>query len=367
MNKPIINKQTVIFKNKPAVIGRYALVGPKEGEGPLKDYFKHVLNQDKFGEKTFEKAEKKMLETVVFSAIEDARLKLDEVGALLSGDLLNQIISSSFAARKFRTSFIGLFGACSTMAESLALGACLVDGGYFNTVACATGSHFSTAERQFRGPIELGSQRPPYAQWTVTAAACTVLSAETQGNGCVNLNCNKQNDNAVPPNKVTAHKKTKNKTPRVTAATFGKVIDYGVSDVFNMGAAMAPAAMATLTAHFADTGTAPADYDHIFTGDLGKLGSDILRDLMAEKGYQMGQNYSDCGAMIFHRGQNTFQGGSGCGCSAAVLNSYIMDKLQDGTFKKVLFAATGALMSPTSSQQGESIPGISHAVVLESD
>jgi stage V sporulation protein AD len=208
--------QTVQFPNRPKVIGRHAVVGPKEGQGPLKGYFKDILKDDKWGEKTFEKAEKKIMEHAVFAAIENAKVSLDEVDVLFSGDLLNQIISSSFVARRFNTSYIGLYGACSTMAESLALGASIVNAGYFNTVACATGSHFSSAERQYRGPLELGNQRPPYAQWTVTAAACSVVSAKASDGG------------------------GKRAKIAVTGATFGKVVDYGVTDINNMGAAMAP-------------------------------------------------------------------------------------------------------------------------------
>lgn len=328
-------KQTLLFPNRPRIIGRAAIVGPKEGEGPLKPYFKKVLKNDRYHEKTFERAEKKMMEEVIFDAIENAGLKTDEVDLLLSGDLLNQIITSSFAARRFNTSYVGLYGACSTMAESIALGAALVNAGYIETVACATGSHFSTAERQFRGPLELGNQIPPYGQRTVTGTACSILSGAA-GHGVA-----------------------------VTGATFGKVTDYGISDVNNMGAAMAPAAMTTMQAHFKDMGTAPEDYDMIFTGDLGKLGSDILRDLMAEKKYQLGQRYSDCGALIFDSKQKTMQGGSGCGCCAVTLNTYILDKMESGEWKKVLFLATGALMSTVTSQQGESIPAVSHAIVLE--
>ena len=220
------------------------------------------------------------------------------------------------------------------MSESLALGACLVDGGYAKNVICSTVSHFSTAEKQYRFPLELGNQRPPVSQWTVTGSGCTILS--NKGNGSY-----------------------------ISMATFGKVTDYGVSDVNNMGAAMAPAAMETLVEHFNDTGTTPQDYDLIVTGDLGKLGSEIFRDLMEHSGYKLGENYCDCGQMIYGRDQKVFQGGSGAGCSASILNSYILDQMANGVYNKVIFMATGALLSPLSSQQGETIPGISHAVVIE--
>ncbi len=329
-------QQTVFFKNKPIIIGHYSIVGPKEGKGPLRDYFSKIEEDDLFGQKTYEKAERTMIEQSLRGAVENAGIKFGDVRLFLSGDLLNQIISSSYAARSFDVPYVGVFGACSTMAESLALGACLVDGGHFDTVACATSSHFSTAERQFRFPLELGTQRPPTSQWTVTGSGSTILSCKGHG-------------------------------PRITCATFGKVTDYGICDVNNMGAAMAPAAMNTLIAHFKDTKTKPEDYDLILTGDLGKLGSEILIDLMEDHGYKLGLNYKDCGQMIFKRNQNVLMGGSGCGCSATVLNSIILDKIIKGEYKKVLFMATGALLSTTSSQQGESIPGIAHAIVIEGE
>lgn len=331
-----MGKQTIEFKNKPVIIGSYSIVGPKEGKGNFGRYFNYVVKDDCFGEESYEKAEKKMLESAIVGAIEDAKIKPSDIGIILSGDLLNQIISSSYAARNFDVSFLGLFGACSTMAESLAVGSTFVDSGYFDRVACATGSHFSTAERQFRFPLELGNQRPPSSQWTVTGAGATILSKTGKG-------------------------------PRITMATFGKVIDYGVNDVNDMGAAMAPSAMDTMLAHFRDTGRTPDDYDLIVTGDLGKLGSEILIDLMEAQGIKLGLNYNDCGQMYFTRNQNTLSGGSGCGCSATVLNSFIIQKLRKGELGRVLFMPTGALMSTTASQQGETIPGVCHAIVIESD
>lgn len=328
--------QTVKFKNKPAIIGSYSIVGPKEGKGNFGQYFDKVLEDDCFGEKSYERAEKKMLESVINGAIKKAGIKPDDVNLLLAGDLLNQIISSSYAARNFNFAFLGLFGACSTMAESMAIGASLVDGGLFETVVCSTGSHFSTAERQFRFPLELGNQRPPTSQWTVTGSGACVISSRGSG-------------------------------PRISMATFGKVIDFGVNDVNDMGAVMAPAAMNTMLAHFRDTQTTPDDYDLIVTGDLGKLGSEILIDLMEDEGIKLGLNYNDCGQMYFTRNQNTLSGGSGCGCSATVFNSFIMQKLKEGEYKRVLFMPTGALMSTTASQQGETIPAICHAVVVESE
>lgn len=326
--------QTIKFKHSPKIIGNYAIVGPKEGEGTFKDYFDYVVQNDNFGEDTYEKAERKMLEHSIMGAADKAGISTKDIDVLLCGDLLNQIISSSYAARSFDLCYLGVFGACSTMALSLAMGSAFIDAGHFQNIACATSSHFSSAERQFRYPLELGNQRPPTAQWTATAAGCSILSS--QGDG-----------------------------PIITSATFGKVIDFDICDVNNMGAAMAPAAMSTMLAHFRDTNTTPDDYDLIVTGDLGKLGSEILIDLMEEEGIKLGINYCDCGQMMFKHDQNVFMGGSGCGCSASVLNSFILKKIREGVYKKVLFMATGALLSPTSCQQGESIPGVAHAVVIE--
>ena len=329
-----IGENTVIFKNKPKIASSYSIVGKKEGEGPFKDYFDFILNDDLCGKKSYEIAERHILEHAIFGAVDKGHINLKDIDFIIGGDLLNQITSSSFAARHFEKPFIGLYSACSTMSESLAVGACLVDGGFARNVVCATVSHFSTAEKQYRFPLELGNQRPPVSQWTVTGSGATVLA-------------------------------NKGKWPYISMATFGKVTDYGINDANNMGAAMAPAAMETLLSHFKDTNTQPSDYDLIVTGDLGKLGSEILRDLMEHSGYKLGENYCDCGQMIFGRNQKVFQGGSGAGCSASILNSYILKQMNKGVYNKVLFMATGALLSPTSTQQGDTIPGIAHAVVIE--
>lgn len=331
-----IGNQTVKFDNMPGIIGNYSIVGPKEGKGPMGKYFDCVMDDDMCGQDSFEKAERAMLEKTVFKCIEKSGLSVKDIQILLAGDLLNQIISSSFTARDLNCCFIGLFSACSTMTESIALGSCLVDGGYFDNVLCCTCSHFATAERQFRNPLELGSQRPPTSQWTVTGAGATIID---------------RSDNS----------------PFVEMVTFGKVCDYGVNDVNNMGAAMAPAAMHTLKTHFDDTGRKPEYYDAIFTGDLGKFGSEILIDLMEKEGYLLTHKYHDCGMLIYDKEQKTFMGGSGCGCSASILNSFVIEKLRKKEYKNVLFLSTGALLSPTSCQQGESIPGIAHAIVLRSD
>lgn len=329
-----IGDHTIKFSLPPKIIGGYAIVGPKEGASPLAKYFDYVLKYDSFNEKTYELAERKMLEQAISGALDKANILATDVDLLLSGDLLNQIISASFSARQIQTAFIGMFGACSTMTESLAVGACLIDGKCANKIACATSSHFSTAERQFRNPLELGCQRPPTSQWTVTGAGSTILS--TTGEGHI-----------------------------ITHATFGKVIDFGINDMNNMGAAMAPAAADTLKNLFDDTKTTPSDYDLIVTGDLGKLGSEILIDLLENYGYKIGENYCDCGQMIFSNRQHAYMGGSGCGCSASVMNSYVLSKLDKGDYKKVILMSTGALVSTTSTQQGETIPGIAHAIVVE--
>ena len=330
-----LGKQTLLFRNKPKVVGSYSVVGPKEGRGNFGKFFDKILEDDLFGEKSYEAAESKMLKLAITEAINNAKINKDEIDALFAGDLMNQIISSSFAARKLDIPYLGLFGACSTMAESLIMGSCYVDGGFARYVACATGSHFSSAEKQFRFPLELGTQRPPTSQWTVTGTGCTILGNTSTSN------------------------------IYIENATIGKVVDWNVTDANNMGAAMAPAAMSTLKAHLDDTGRTPEDYDLILTGDLGKLGSEILMDLMEYNGYKIGNNYNDCGQMIFSNTQKTFMGGSGCGCGASILNSYVYSRMRNNELKSVLFIATGALMSTVSSQQGNSIPSIAHAVSIK--
>lgn len=327
-------EQTFKLKKQPKIIGSYSIVGPKEGAGNFGDYFDYVMKNDYFGEKTFEKAERKMVETAITGVIEKAKLQPKDIDILCAGDLLNQIISSSYAARAFQFPYLGVYGACSTMAESLAVGAILVDGGYCKNVVCCTGSHFSTAERQYRFPLELGNQRPPTSQWTVTGAGASVLSLSGEG-------------------------------PKITTVTLGRVVDWGVNDVNNMGAAMAPAARDTLLTHLKSTNTTPDDYDLIVTGDLGKLGSEILIDLMDDEGITLGTNYSDCGQMYFRRNQKTLCGASGAGCCATVFNSYIMKKFRYGQYKKILFMPTGALLSTTATQQGDTIPCVCHAIVIE--
>lgn len=326
--------QTLTFGNMPRLIAGMSVVGKRESEGPLGKYFDRVEPDPKMGRNTFEQGESAMLKTAIEGAANKAGMTVYDFDALFAGDLLNQLVSSSYAAREMPVSYFGLYSACSTMTEALALAAATVNAGYYETAACATASHFATAERQYRFPLEYGCQRPPYAQWTVTAAGCSVVAADGDG-------------------------------PAITHATIGRVVDLGITDANNMGAAMAPAAMDTLFAVLDDTGMDVSDLDGIFSGDLGRLGSEILRDLCREKGVELGQRYADCGDMMFSRGQNCYSGGSGAGCSASVLNSFILKKMKEGCYRRVLLMATGALMSPTTSFQGESIPAVCHGVILE--
>ena len=326
--------QRIVFERQPRIVAVSTIAGTKECEGIVGRYVETALADDMFGESTYEKAECKMLSHVIDGAITNAHLDRGEVDLIISGDLLNQIISASFAARDFSVPFLGVYGACSTMAESLALAAAFVDGGYFRHVVAATGSHFASAERQYRYPLELGCTRPPQSQWTVTGAGASLVAGEGDG-------------------------------IRITSATLGKVVDYGITDVNNMGAAMAPAAADTILTHFRETGEEPDAYDLIVTGDLGALGSRILKDLTWEKGLDIGENHIDCGEIVYNVLEDEFQGGSGAGCSAIVLNSYLHAKMMAGEFHRILFLATGALLSTVSSGQGESIPCIAHAVTLE--
>ena len=332
-----LGRQTVALAHPPSVLSFSNIGGKFEGQGPLADFFDEISNDSFFGEKTWEKAESAMQKTVLQRALEKAELTPEDLDYILAGDLLNQCIGSSFGLRDFRVPFYGLYGACSTMGESLSLASLLIDGGYADRAAALTSSHFCTAERQYRMPVPYGSQRSPTAQWTATAAGCTLLSAQGPG-------------------------------PYITHVTCGKIVDQGITDPNNMGAAMAPAAYDTLRAYFADTHTGPADYDAIFTGDLGELGHEIVMDLFQQDSVDMTRNYEDCGMLLYDRDrQDMHAGGSGCGCSAAVFNGYLLTGLKQGRWRRILFAPTGALLSPTSSFQGESIPGICHLVCVSTE
>ncbi len=338
MTRHRIGKQTLVFPSRPCILASAAVVGPKEGRGPLGEQFDLVMPDALFQQESYEQAEYAMFRTACEACLKKAGLSAQDAEALLGGDLLNQIMAASLSARELSIPFLGLYGACSTMAESLLLGAIMTDGGYASPVLCAAGSHFCTAERQYRYPLEYGNQRTPAAQWTVTAAGACLLGMQAD---CL---------------------------ARITHATAGRVVDMGVSDPNNMGAAMAPAAADTLLAHFKDTGRCPGDYDQIISGDLGRVGSGILKELMKNNQYPLNEeNYMDCGLSIFDSQDDVHAGGSGCGCSASVLSALILPKLKRGEWKRVLFMATGALLSTTTSQQGETIPGVAHAVILEGE
>ncbi len=326
---------TILTESLPSIVAYGSAVGRMEGEGPLGSCFDYVSEDSTFGEGTWEKSESRLQQHAMEQALIKGKLSEGDITFAFAGDLLNQCTSSAYSMRNNGVRFLGLYGACSTMAESLALASVFADNhpGTFNLAM--TSSHFCSAERQFRFPETYGGQRPPTSQWTATGSGCAIVGAH-----------------AGPP--------------YVNAVTVGTIIDMGIKDANNMGAAMAPAAYDTLKTHFENTGTGPADYDLILTGDLGFVGGELLKDLFLQDGTDLGENYNDCGMMIFDREkQDVHAGGSGCGCSASVLCGYVLDRVKNGELKNVLFAATGALMSTTLVQQGESIPGISHAVHIK--
>lgn len=329
--------QTVELSSKPRILGTYSIVGPKEGKGPLRSYFDEVLEDDLCGCKTFEAAETQMQLKAARQALASVNLKEKDISYLFSGDLINQLMPSCFMAREVDIPFFGLYGACSTFIEGLSLASMCIEGGFGENMLVVVSSHFSTAERQYRLPLEMGSQRSLASQWTVTGSGAVVLSNKG------------------------------NKVPYVTHITIGKVKDYGIKDPNEMGAAMSPAAVDTLKQHFEDTGRKPKDYDLIVSGDLGAIGKRITEDLLKEYGYDISSNYIDCGDEIFDaKVQGTNSGGSGAGCATTVMSSMIYKGLVCGKYKRVLLIATGALLSAISSLQGESIPAIAHAIVLES-
>ncbi len=329
-----LGKRTIAFQQPPAIIASAAIVGEKEGQGPLGQFFDVVSQDSHFGQKSWELAESEMQKQTIALAVEKAGLQMTDLDCILAGDLLNQCIGSSLASVEAHLPYLGLYGACSTMAQGLALGAALIDGGAIRKAAAAASSHFCSAERQYRFPLAYGGQRPPTAQWTATAAGAAIL--------------------AKGGSKI-----------RITHAIFGEMVDMGVKDANNMGSAMAPSACDTLEHLFEDTHTQPTDYDRILTGDLAAVGADLLVTLLRKDGIDITPVYSDCGSLLYGSEQDTHAGGSGCGCSAAVVCGHILRDMEQGTLHKVIFAGTGALMSPTSLQQGQSIAGICHAVVIE--
>ncbi len=330
-----VGKYTIEFQNAPAIAGFGSVAGKKESEGPLKDYFHKIEYDTKLGCDTWEQAESRLQTEAIKTALEKSQIKGEDIQIAFGGDLLNQCISTSYCIRDFNIPFLGQYGACSTMVQSLMMAGIMVDGGYAKNALAVTSSHFCSAERQYRFPLEYGGQRTPTAQWTVTGSGAIVVS-ET-GNG-----------------------------PKLKHCTVGKVVDMGVTDINNMGAAMAPAACETIKAYLKDTKTKPSDYDLILTGDLGKIGSELLNQLLQQEHINIVSTHNDCGMMIFDiEKQDVHAGGSGCGCCGSVLCSIILEKMCQKSLKNILVIATGALMSPTSNQQGESTPGIAHLVHLE--
>ena len=332
-----IGKQTYQPDNPPVIIGTGAVAGPFEGQGPLKDYFDHIYTDLIAGERTFESAEKEMMLNACFTCLNKAGKTPQEVDLFLSGDLLNQTITSGFSALELAIPYFGIYGACSTSAEGLSIAAMLIDGGFCDLVLAAASSHNASAERQYRYPTEYGVHRKPTAQWTATGAGAALVAKTGEG-------------------------------PKITCITAGKVQDYGMKDPLNLGAAMAPAAASTLVQHFADTGHGPEYYDLIVTGDLGEFGHKLTIELAASKGgFDLTKNYNDCGLILYDtKRQDVHAGGSGCGCSAITTYGYLLRKMAKGELKKILLCATGALHSPTSFQEGQDIPAIAHAVSIES-
>lgn len=327
-------RQTFQMQHPPSINATASIVGPKEEKGPLAGYFDQTVDDEFWGEKSWEKAESKFMREVLSKVIAKASLPMDALDFVIAGDLLNQCIAANFGIRESNVPFFGVYGACSTIGEAMQIGAMLIDGGFAFNVACLTSSHFCSAEKQFRFPLELGSQRPPTAQWTVTGSGGIILSAEGDG-------------------------------PYITRITTGKIVDMGIKDQNNMGAAMAPAAADTIFAHFQDTGLPHDYYDMVVTGDLGMIGKHILEDILSSNGIHIGSLLNDCGLMIYDMKQDVHAGGSGCGCAATVFAGYLHDRMKKGKLERILFVPTGALLSPTSVQQGETIPCIAHAVAIE--
>lgn len=333
-NRPI-GKQSFAFASAPVITTWASVAGKKEKEGPLGEYFDYTHKDSYFGQKTWEQGEKRMQQLTLQVLCKKAGVKQSEFGVVFSGDLLNQCIGSSFTLRNTGIPHLGLYGACSTMAESLLMASMAVGGGFRNQVVAMTSSHFASSERQYRFPLAYGGQRSPTAQWTVTGSGAALVCKA--GNG-----------------------------PKITSCTIGTVTDLGITDANNMGAAMAPAALATIRTHFSDLGCTPNDYDLIVTGDLGQVGKEVLLTLAQKEGLQIGGKLTDCGTLVFDTlTQDVHSGGSGCGCSAITLCGYLLNQIQMGKYKKILFCGTGALLSPTSIQQGLPVPGVCHAVCIE--
>lgn len=323
-------KSTIFLDNAVSAVSFAAVGGKKEGEGPFGDCYDYIDRDDRFGQESFEEAESAMQGLAFQNALEKAGLQPSDISFMFGGDLLNQCIGTSFGILDFKVPFIGIYGACSTISEGLMLASLTVDSGAGERVAAITSSHFCTAERQYRFPLDYGGQRTPTSQWTATASGALILQ---------------QSQNP----------------PFIRALTVGTIEDKGIKDANNMGAAMAPAAYSTIKQFLKDTGKSPSDFDCIVTGDLGKVGSRLLIELLQKDGIDISFNHLDCGCMLFNqKGEDVHAGGSGCGCAASMLCGHFLPEIKAGRLKNILFAATGALLSPTSSQQGKSIPGISH-------
>ena len=326
------------------ILNSASVVGTKEGQGPLGLLFDKVGEDDMFGCETWEDAESTLQKEAVGLALDKAGLTPEDVSFLFAGDLLGQSIATSFGLAAYQIPLLGVYGACSTCGESMILGTMSIAGGFADKVVCVTSSHFASAEKEFRFPLEYGNQRPLSATWTVTGSGAFILSGAAgqtgQGKG--------------------------RPRARITGMTVGKIVDYGLKDSMNMGACMAPAAASALEAHFTDFASQPGDYDKIITGDLGKVGQRVLIDLLRDKGYDIAEQHMDCGLEIYDgESQDTHAGGSGCGCSAVTLSAYILKQLEENNWKKVLFMPTGALLSKTSFNEGKSVPGIAHALIIE--
>ena len=333
--KKHIGEASVRFANPPSIVSAAAIVGPKEGDGPLAAYFDEISMDEYFGMKTWEQAESELMRRTVKLAVKKSGLSMEKVQYIFAGDLLNQSGGSIYGARSFGRPFFGLFGACSAMGEGMSLGAMMIDGGYADYAVATASSHFCGAEKTFRFPLELGTQRAPTASWTVTGVGAVLLASKGHG-------------------------------PCITAVTTGTIVDMGQKDVNNMGAAMAPAAADVITKHFRDLGLQPNHYDVIATGDLGEVGKTLLIQLLAQEGFDIKDVHTDCGLLIFDmERQDVHAGGSGCGCSSSVFAGYFYDKLKKGEINRMLFVPTGALHNVVAIQQGESIPGIAHAVAIE--
>lgn len=353
-----LGAQSVCFKEPVYVLGRAAIVGKKEGEGPLRSFFDEIDETDLFEGENWNDAESRMMQKAAALAIRKSGLTPKQIRLLFAGDLLGQLLASSFGAGELPIPFLGVYGACSTMGESLLLASMAVDGGFADCTEAVTSSHFASAEKEFRFPLGYGNQRPLAATWTVTGSGALVLGNRS-GMELSRKQREDRNEEGNNEMKAGVH-------VVVTGGTIGKVTDFGVKDKANMGACMAPAAAAVVEAHFHDFNRTPKDYDKIVTGDLGMVGAGIFKDLLGQKGYRVDEVQEDCGLLIYDNElQDTHSGGSGCGCSAVTLAGYLLDKLYEGEWNRILFVPTGALLSPVSANEGNSIPGIAHAVVLE--